>query len=94
MAILLGIKRYETRPWKPYPGVDQFVLHAGLGTDLAAQIYLKMNVANWPDIDNMTRGAALGIARIIAVHKVEDIRDDISDLERAIGILATPGNSK
>ena len=68
-AIMQGIKRYETRSWKPYAGIDHFVLHAGLGSNIAAQTFIKQHVPDWPEIKQLPRGVALGIAKIIAVHK-------------------------
>lgn len=83
-AIIQGSKLFETRTWHPGK-VTEFALHAGKGFDLPAQIALKRYVSDWPSRDQLTFGAVLGIATITDVYKVEEIRDDLDDLELAIG---------
>lgn len=83
-AIMAGNKLFETRPWHPGK-VSEFVLHAGKGTNIAAQSVVKQFIPDWPKVEDLPYGAALGIVTITNVYPVADIVEEIDELELRIG---------
>ena len=91
--VMAGIKQYETRSWMTkYRG--PLAIHAGKtwNRDLMWQyLTLKQNHAAIQDHANegiLAFGAVLGICRLVETHRVETIRDSLSELERAVGNYA------
>jgi hypothetical protein len=90
--IAIGAKQYETRSWQTtYRG--PIAIHASKrigprGRDfcqdpLVARAYRSAGVAN--PAQQLPRSAVIATARLVAVHRTEDVRNRLSEQERTFG---------
>jgi len=81
-AIMSGVKTYVTRTW--HPGrVDQFAIYAALELDQLAQDTLLCERLFWPT--QLPGNVILGIVKVVDVTYAEELFDEVSPLEKAIG---------
>lgn len=88
-----GHKRYETRHWTTrWRG--NIAIHAAKrwkGEQLATFDNLRQRfpaaLGNYT-IDDLSFGCVVVACRLVAIHRVEDVRDSLSALERACGNYA------
>ena len=68
-AILRGGKRVENRTWKGLVYRGEVFLHAASGLTPAADSFIQHRGIEWspPPFDKLTRGAIVGVARIVDV---------------------------
>lgn len=89
----MGAKRYETRSWTtPYRG--WLVIHAAKRWTREEQVYAARPTFARHIVEagyqpgRLPLGAALGVVRLVADHRVEDIRTSLSEEERSYGNYA------
>jgi hypothetical protein len=86
-AILLGYKKIETRSWKTnYRGM--LAIHAAKGFPKYARIFTKREQKNDrlpQSIEKLSFGAIIGFVSIFDMQRVEDVRFNISKIERTYG---------
>lgn len=92
--IVIGAKQYETRSWKPYPAMigRRIAIHAAkkkdldsLGLCLTEPFRTCLVEAGLTIVGDLPFGAVLGTAVITRAEKTHEIRDVISEQERAFG---------
>jgi hypothetical protein len=97
MLILWKLKRWETRSWRPQMRLgDLLLIHAGKKFGGAERQYLmqepyKTALVKYGITDARAQlpfGAALCIAKLVSVRRVEDIRDNLTWMERSFGNYA------
>lgn len=87
-----GHKRYETRHWTTsYRG--PIAIHAGKKWDRHLTREAESLIKRFPDLPSYLQtgfhfGKILVACKLVAIHPVEDIRDSLSPLERAVGNYA------
>ena len=92
-------KRYETRSWKIRPGATLALYQTkGLGAQtiaafrtICASPFFRETLAalGYESPDMLPRGAILATCRVVAVHAVDAIRQDLSPREIAFGDYTT-----
>lgn len=87
-----GLKQYETRSWSTkYRGV--MLIHSSKkwdGTLKAERDHLARThpaLSHYWNLD-LPLGCIVVAVELVKVHRVEDIRDELSELERAVGNYA------
>jgi len=91
--VAIEAKRYETRGWVPDqigPGFE-LAIHAAAKKDresLALAMSPPFRPAlkpHYPKLDDLPFGAVLCVVRVVATYRTEEIRDSLSETERAFG---------
>lgn len=84
-----GFKRHETRSWQTkYRG--NVAIHAGKAWSKQQQYEIIRLATTFTKLSDYTNkileyGSVLVVCRLVDIHRVEDIRDSLSPLERAVG---------
>lgn len=84
-----GFKTYETRSW-PIPFGGNIAIHASKKwtrkqIDLLNQLVLDFSELGDYAVTKLPLGVIVAACKVIACIRVEDIRDQLSPLERALG---------
>lgn len=88
----MGLKQYETRSWHPGNRLvkeEIVVIHAALRWQRDQADMHQRLMAQWPDVADLgpihDLGCIVGAFRYLGAAPCEDVWEDISPLERALG---------
>ena len=84
-----GLKRYETRDW-PVNFRGNIAIHASEKWNQHRAASLNQLTLDFPELEKYSYtkpplGVVVAACRVVACHRVEDIRDQLSALELAVG---------